>query len=146
MIDREAIYSALFTRLSDAFPGYWATREVVPADRCQKWPALLVIATDGTAHQSDEWTTPPRWTLRAEIALYIQRKDSRSDFEPFLFETLGALEDALAPQASEASFGRTFHTTLGDIVQRAWIVDYEITHHPGDQRAAIFATVEMLSP
>ncbi len=145
-MNREACYLALFQRLRDALPGYWATRDLVPTDKCDLWPALIVCAMEEGAYQTDAGNAPATWRLTAIVALYLQRLSPTIAIETTAHAAIDAVVAALAPRPGEATFGQSFHSTLGDLVERVWVAgNAEIHRKPGDERAVVLIPVEMFT-
>ncbi len=143
---RETLYAALFARLEATLAGYWCTRDLVPVASCSRWPACILTAGDQTAQQDDHGNAPALWRLEATVALYLQRADAAQPFEPAIHAAIDQVVNALGPQPAESSYGLSYHTTLGDLVERAWVQGaVEIHREPGDQRAVILIPVEMFS-
>ncbi len=143
---REDAYAALFARLSEAMPDYWASRNFLPSDRIPQWPALLVWATTEQADPTDFDTQPSVWRLGAVARLHVVRPDPAQPFEPILHAAMDAVDDALDARSGEDTFGRTPHTTLGGAVLEAKLKGLcEIFRHPEDQRAVIEMPIEMLA-
>lgn len=146
MIDREAVYAALFERIEAAMTGYYATRDLVPASQCQRWPAVILTAGDQVVDEEDGDTTPTVWRLGAVANLYLQRPISALPFEPEINAAIDLLVNALDPQAGEATYGRTAHTTLDDACESARVRGtIEIFRQPDDQRAVVVIPIEMLA-
>ncbi len=143
-MNREACYAALLTRLSAALPSYWATRDFVSAAQCNRWPALLVHATEETAIQSDGDSAGTVWLLQANVSLYVERDGSGQTFETALHAAVDSVVGALRAQGGEATFGDAPWTTLGDLVERVWVQgSVELWREPDDRKAIVVIPVEM---
>ena len=100
MINREAIFAALFAKLG-ASAGY-----VVKSRRLKHWndvpkidqPALFMAQGTQTAQTVRGY--PTIWTLNVDVYIYV-RTDGGADPGPLLNPLLDALEAALAPNAAE---------------------------------------------
>jgi hypothetical protein len=144
-MDFETIYQALFARLEATFSGWDSTREFLIFDQVQDWPLLMVNASEMDAIQSDADPVPARWLLRARVTLYLDRSDASTPFETSILSAVAQVVDALKPQAGEASVGASYHTTLGDLVERAWVhgtVEVYRRLDPSD-RAMVLIPIEM---
>ena len=109
MINREAIYSALFTLLQGT--GTYVTK----SRRLKHWndvpkdaqPALFMATGNQTAETVRG--QPTRWTLSVDVYVYV-RTDGGADPGPIINPLLDAIEAALAPNAIENA------QTLGGLV------------------------------
>ncbi len=143
-MNREACYAALLARLSVALPNYWATRDFVSAAQCNRWPALLVHAIEETAIQSDNGNAGIIWLLQANVLLYVEREGSGQPFETTLHALIDAVVAALKAQGGEMTFGDAPWTTLGGLVERAWVQGtVELWREPDDRKAIVVIPVEM---
>lgn len=100
MINREAIFTALFTKLSAS--GVYVTK----SRRLKHWndvpkdaqPALFMAQGNQTAQTVRG--QPTRWTLNVDVYVYA-RTDGGADPGPIINQLLDAIEAALAPNAIE---------------------------------------------
>src|SRR5579863_8684135 len=114
-MNREAIYSALFTAVSTAAPFATIGR------RLRHWsdvaaveqPALFMVQKSETAHRTRG--LPPKWTLTVDLFVYVHAPDDVSPPTPALNPLLDAIEAGLAP------IGAADTQTLGGLVDHAWI-------------------------
>ncbi len=116
MINREPIYAALFAKFA-AIPGiktrsrrlkHWT--DVPPSNQ----PALFQTQITETADKRPG--IPTKWTLRAEIYVYVNAgKDPHAIPATAINAVLDAVEAALQPEPCEEE------QTLGGLVQRCWI-------------------------
>jgi hypothetical protein len=120
---REAIYAALFARLSGAAPFRTATRrirEYADVDQATQ-PALLQVEL------GEKWNArpgaPPVVTLAARLFLYCESNDPTAPVSSGMNALLDAVSNALAPPLSPHG---PFRQTLGGLVQHAGIAG-EIT-------------------
>lgn len=98
MINREAIYSALWTLVSGAAQFATASR------RLRHWsdvnsaemPALFMSEKGGTATHK-HLGTPAVWTLQADFYLYVHSSDPYAAPATLLNPLIDAIEAALAP-------------------------------------------------
>jgi len=113
MKDREAAYSALFSRLS-GIPGvstaerrlrHWS--DVQPAEM-----PYLALAVAGQIAEPVK-RLPTKWNLGADLYLYVQSDSSPPG--PILNALLDKIDAALAPDVGQDT------QTLGGIVSHAWI-------------------------
>lgn len=130
-LDREAIFSAIFTRLQ-AIPGLltvsrkWKHFDDVPPEQ---QPALFL--NTGPERCSHERGMPAKWTLQPTLHLYC-----RNDADPLaapgiqIHAILRNIEAAFDRTAAEASIANgpfsdsgadSTGTTLGGLVNHAWI-------------------------
>jgi hypothetical protein len=114
-MNREAIYSALFSHLAAAAPFAYTSRrlkhwtDLQPAEK----PALMVIQKNETAHRIHGF--PPKWTLEVDIYVYCQAPDEYKSASTVLNPLIDAIESALAPPPyAEVQ-------TLGGLVDHCWI-------------------------
>jgi hypothetical protein len=136
MIQREAIYAALWTLASAAAPFATASRrlrhwsDVAAAEQ----PALFISEKGGQA-QVKALGAPVVWTLYADFYLYVHSSDPYTAPAVILNPLLDALEAALAPSPT------TGLQTLGmpAMVQHAYIAGKIDTDEGvlGDQAIAI---------
>lgn len=121
-LDREAIARALFDRLA-AIPGFTTTSrtfrpwgEVPPSEQ----PALFLVGSDEEPEVKDRGL-PPVWRVRHKVFVYTSNEDSPSS-PPGAVQNalLSAVEAALEAQPGEDA--SAFHTTLGGLVSRAYMV------------------------
>lgn len=119
MTGREAIFAALFAKLS-AVPGVvTASRElrhwndVSPGEQ----PALFLAQGDqaaavpGRPAGGATWVGPTQWTLAAEVTLYVHKDTCGAPILATAFNTLlDAVEAALAPDPGQ------MEQTLGGLV------------------------------
>lgn len=114
-MSREAIYAALFTRVSAAAGFVTASRifrpftEVEPAER----PAIFQVQDTQTPNQSRQ--RPPIWTLRASLFIYVWQPDPNTTAASELNTLVDAVEAALAPNPV------TQVQDLGGLVSHCWI-------------------------
>jgi len=114
-MNREAIYQALFAKVSGA--AGFATQ----SRRLRHWsdvgaaeqPALFQVQKGETAHR--DAGLPPRWTLAVDLFLYAQAPDDQSAPSSVLNPLLDAIEAALTPDPV------TNLQTLGGLVAHCWI-------------------------
>ena len=95
MIDREAIYEALFQRLQEQLAGEvkYFTRRLDHWENINSQPALLLVADNQRAEQ--QFGLPPIWTLAAEIYLYLVSSKSDQTPESSIHALVDKLELAL---------------------------------------------------
>jgi hypothetical protein len=142
MIEREAIYRALWALGADAAQFVTASRrmrhwnEVAPAEQ----PALFLAEKGGQAAVK-ALGAPAVWTLHADFYLYVHSSDPYAAPAALLNPLIDALEQALAPSPV------TGIQTLGlpQMVQHAYIAGKVETDEGvlGDQAVAI-VPVEIL--
>jgi hypothetical protein len=119
-MSREAAFSALFQRVSVAFPWELASRriklwsEVPPGQR----PALFQLESGPETYQ---WTSPatPRRAYEAKLVMYFDARDSSQPGARAINCALDALDAALAPTGADLAKGRQ---TLGGAVYDCRIV------------------------
>lgn len=139
---REAIYSALFDLVSNV-PGL-----VTKSRRLKHWddvaaemqPALFQ-AQKTQAAQPRPQGTPAKWTLRAELFLYVNSgQDPEAVPATQLNDFMDAIEAALAPSPVSGL------QTLGGLVQHCWISGEVLTDEGtlGPQAVAIIP-IEILA-
>jgi hypothetical protein len=106
-MSREAAFSALFQRVSTAFPWGLASRriklwsEVPPGQR----PALFQLESGPETYQ---WTSPatPRRSYETKLILYFDARDPSRPGASAINHALDALDAALAPQGADLANGR----------------------------------------
>ena len=119
-MSREAAFSALFVRLSSAYPWGLASRrirlwsDVPPSQR----PALFQLESGPETYQWSSLATPRR-TYEAKLFLYFDARDPTRPGASAINEALDALDAALAPAGKDLAAGRQ---TLGGAVYDARIV------------------------
>lgn len=119
-MSREAAFSALFQRVSVAFPWGLASRriklwsEVPPSQR----PALFQLESGPETYQ---WTSPaaPRRTYEAKLIMYFDARDPSRPGASAINHALDALDAALAPAGVDLAKGRQ---TLGGAVYDCKII------------------------
>src|ERR1700733_8370449 len=111
---REAAFSALFARVSSAYPWGLASRRMkiwseVPA---ALRPAFFQLESGPETYQ---WASPatPKRTLEAKLFLYFDERARTPPVASALTHALDAIDAALAPAASRIGLGRQ---TLGGAV------------------------------
>lgn len=117
-MNREAIYSALFSTVSSAAGFATASRrlrhwsDVGPAEQ----PALFMVQKHETAqHQRGQ---PPKWTLAVDLFVYAQAAADTLPAGPVINPLIDAIEAALAPVGSDVAIATA---TLGGLTYRTWI-------------------------
>jgi hypothetical protein len=119
-MSREAAFSALFQRVSVAFPWGLASRriklwsEVPPGQR----PALFQLESGPESYQGTSPATPRR-TFEAKLIMYFDARDPSQPGACAINEALDALDYALAPTGADLAIGRQ---TLGGAVYDCRIV------------------------
>jgi hypothetical protein len=150
VLDREAIYSALFARLQaklGAACGLYSRRfldlDQIPASQ---QPALLLVATEQSPDYPGHGQLPAKYDLRALAILYARAQpDDPAGPEPLLHQLVAQLDAALIADPGEGPFSEVA-TTLGGLVTWARIAG-PVELHPGadaDQAAAL-VPIEMLA-
>lgn len=142
MIDREAIYTALWTLGSGAAIFASANRrlrhwsDVAPVEQ----PALFMTEKGGQAVVK-ALGAPTVWTLYADFYIYVHSSDPYTAPSTILNPLLDALDQALAPTAATG----IQNLGLPDMVQHAYIAGKIDTDEGvlGDQAIAI-VPVEIL--
>lgn len=117
MINREAIYAALFSRLQN-IPGFNTTsrrlrhwNDVASSER----PALFQAQGHETAKPGDPARgLPTKWTLAVDLYVYVSTTDQAAPGSA-INPLLDAIEAALAPE------GMATAQTLGGLVEHCWI-------------------------
>ena len=138
---REAIYSALFARMSAAAGFATASR------RLRHWsdvgtveqPALFQVQKSETARR--EAGLPPKWTLAVDLFLYAHAPDDLTAAATVMNPLLDAIEAALAPDPV------TNVQSLGGLAAHCWIAGKVETDEGvlGGQAVAI-VPIEILVP
>lgn len=132
-MNRETIYAALFAKVnaingivtSSRILQHW--NDVTPRDQ----PALFQTQVNESPEQRKG--LPPKWTLRAQLYLYVNRGgDHKIIPSQKINELIDKIETALKPD------GNGFQT-LGGIVSHCWIDGTIVTSEGllGDQEVAI---------
>jgi len=119
-MSREAVFSALFAAVSNAYDWGLASRRMklwseVPASLR---PALFQLESGPETYQ---WSTlaTPRRTFEAKLFLYFDARDPTRPGASAINEALDAIDAALAPSKLDTSRGRQ---TLGGVVYDCRIV------------------------
>jgi hypothetical protein len=119
-MSREAVFSALFATVSNAYDWGLASRRMklwseVPATLR---PALFQLESGPETYQ---WSTlaTPRRTFEAKLFLYFDARDPSRPGASAINEALDAIDAALAPSKLDTSRGRQ---TLGGVVYDCKIV------------------------
>lgn len=120
-LDREAIFSALYSRLKAQVPSVRLfSRRFLPYDSLKQsdLPSLELIQEGDVRSQAE--AEPPRWTLNAWIVLYVMNTDKSPDTTPdsMLNQIELEIEKALTLQFGESSPCQGWETTLGGLVIR----------------------------
>ena len=112
---RETIYAALFALVSGAAPFATASRrfQLITAVQTGQMPALYMSQAGETVAR--DRITPPRYTLRVDLAVYAQNPDATQSAAPQLNALLDAVEAALAPPAPQLD------QTLGGLVSHCYL-------------------------
>lgn len=148
---REAIMQALYDRLRTSVKNLgFTSRAFLSFDDIpqSEQPALLVVEYKGGAIRNANPGLPPVWSQHAMVILLVRDSaPSRNQtVETALHAMIGQVETALARQSNESSsLPDSYGTTLGGVVMRCWVTDYEIHHGAGAGQAAASVTVEMLA-
>ena len=120
---RETIYSALFTLVSSV-PGLVTTsrRLVHWSDVSPEMQPALFQAQINQAAQPRPEGLPTRWTLKADIWLYVNTGQDPGAIPAILLNNfMDAIEAALAPSLV------TGKQTLGGLVSHCWIAGEVLT-------------------
>jgi len=155
-LDREPIYAALFARLQANVPGF-----VTMSRRLKTWddisrdeqPALYLATGDQTP--VNRLGVPPTWMLEAFVYMYF-RLDEPTEMIPSaqLNAALTAIENALEAQQADFDpslkdnpfFGQRRHqTTLGGLVQYAWMLPALVVEGIAQGQAAVRVPIQMLA-
>jgi len=148
-LDREPIYARLFERLA-AVPGLaYSSRRLKPyADvPGSEQPALFLTTGDQTPE--NKLGEPPTWILGADVFLYVRMDDPETIPGAVLNALIKTIEEALEWRISDVVPGPVFaptgrvQTTLGGLVQYAWIADSRIVEGVTAQQAAAHLSIEM---
>jgi hypothetical protein len=112
---REAIYSALFTLISDAAPFVTKSRRfrLITDMQPSELPALFQTQAGEETRQVKG--IPPKYTLSADITIYAFNPDTNGAATPQLNALVDAVEAALAPNPA------TGLQTLGGLVSHCFI-------------------------
>ena len=140
-MNREAIYSALFAKITGAAGFGTASRrlrhwsDVGPAEQ----PALFQVQKSEMAKR--DAGLPPKWTLALDLFVYAQAPDDLSAATTVMNPLLDAIEAALAPDPV------TNVQSLGGLVAHCWIAGKVETDEGvlGGQAVAI-VPIEILVP
>lgn len=135
MTGREAIYAALFARVSSVAPfaTIGRTRKHVDDVPAVNQPALF--QTQGKQIATGAFAQPTKWTLHADLWIYAHASNPHADGNAaaLLNQLIDAVETALAP---EPAMGRQ---TLGGLVSHCSIAGMIETDEGllGDQAVAV---------
>jgi hypothetical protein len=154
-IDREAPYAALLERLRESLSEvvvtlsdktrHWA--DVEPMDQ----PAVFLALSDQTP--VNVIGVPPRWILQADLYVYVHSDpDNQADIPRVtLNRIIAAIEAALEWRAADGAGagqhrGEERHqTTLGGLVQYAWVSEAQIMEGVALGQSAAILSIEMLT-
>jgi hypothetical protein len=153
-IDHEAPYTALFQRLQSDVIGL-----VTMSEKLKHWenveppaqPALFMALSDQTPINA--FGLPPRWLLEAELYLYVHSDpDDAQDIPRKRINVLiKSIEEGMEWRPADlAGTGQNrgeerHQTTLGGLVQYAWISGIQIAEGVAVGQSAARFTVEMLA-
>lgn len=122
-LDREALASALFSRLQAALPSLqFSARRPIAWDQCPAQPALLLVKGPETAEAMRGM--PTKWTLAYDAVIYTQRdEDPATAHDTAQNQIILAVEQALERTPAEAAAlgahyindGQDPYTTLGGL-------------------------------
>jgi hypothetical protein len=122
LLDAEPIYSALFARLKDAASWRVVSRQLRDWDKLHattEMPALFMTSGAMTPAYRDPGT-PPVWTLRAWVYIYVAGPGTGDSPDQILLKYLGKVTSALARQTTDRVSSRadvgSIHTNLGGLV------------------------------
>lgn len=144
MLDQAAIHQALFDRLSEEVEAKYATRDWVDPSALisvGRYPALL-YSVEGYRNQNAPGL-PPKVVLEAKVIIYIP-VTSASETTDDVLALVQKVESALLLHEGEDPYrsgGRA--TTVGDLVDWAWVTSVVIGEGHVTGTAAAQVTIEM---
>ncbi len=117
MIDREPIYSAIYSLLQtvQGFRTVSRRLKLWSDETAGPFPAVYMVqAGEDPTYQTKG--LPALWTLRVDLLLYTYQSDQKSSPMPQANNLVSAIEALLATDNSDGTF-----FTLGGLVNRCWI-------------------------
>ena len=116
MINREAIYSALYDKLNTIQGFRTVSRRFKLWSELQpeQMPACMMVQAGEVGMQ--EGGTPTRWEMSVDILIYTFQADDTISPTPQLNSLLDAVEALFAPDDPASN-----RLTLGGLVTRAWL-------------------------
>lgn len=148
-LDHEACYAALHARLEAKLkpdPFHVVTRRRVDSAQMRQQPALQVVETGAVAQVARN--LPTIWTLQADAVVFAQPSKGSDAPGALLSALLRAVEAALEREPDErpGASGEQRWTTLGGLVQHAWISGpIERGYVPETDQAIVFIPIEMVT-
>jgi hypothetical protein len=133
MINRETIFAALFTLVSNAATFNTKGRKLKHWNEISSADQPALFQTQGKEHATAGYRQPTKWMLSASIYVYAHQNALDVLPSTALNNLIGAIELALAPDLA------TGEQTLGGLVQHCRIVGEVETDEGllGDQSIAI---------
>lgn len=143
MLDREAVYDALFERLREKLAGevMYFTRRLDHFENIQTQPAMLLLA--GNQRAEHQFGMPPVWTLAAEIYFYVVSSKSDQTPETKLHALVGAVEAGLARDAEP--FTTEWGVRLGQLVDSIRLTTVEVEQGEDNGQAVAVVRLEMVA-
>jgi hypothetical protein len=147
VLDREAIFAALFARLQDKLAGPvvyftrrfegWATTQLQPA---------LILESDKQIPSSSPGQ-PTIWTLTAKVGIYAEAMAADASPETALHALTQAVEAALLRDVSEARSidGDDVETSLGGLVTSCQIAGVETEQGVEGGQGVVWITIRMVA-
>lgn len=127
-LDIDAIYQALFDRVSDSLAGTLklATRRSEHFESSLSQPAMLMLASDVQPTQTKG--LPITWRLGAKFVFYLKATDGLASPETPLLSLVAQLEAALQRQWDEAAVPDSdeWGTSLGGLVSSIQMTNVEL--------------------
>jgi hypothetical protein len=148
-LDQERIYAALHERLKEKLEGNGfvaVTRERVDASRLKVQPVLQVVEIGGVS--TPVRNLPAVWTLQADAVIYARPEKISPAPGAEISQLVRLVEAALErdPEESPGASGETRWTTLGGLVQHAWIAgSVERAFVKDAEQAIVFVPIEMVT-
>lgn len=151
-LDREPIYAALFARLQASLTGV-----NLFSRRLRHWSNVAAVAqpavflTIGDQLPQNRLDEPTLWLLVAELFLYVRMDDPNAVPGTRLNGLLKQIDGALEWRPADLVAGQMFtargrqQTTLGGLVQYAWVTDVVAVEGVSTDQAAVKVSIEMLS-
>lgn len=156
-LDREALFAALFTRLSTAAGFTLFSRKMVDFDACVQGeqPALYLVKGDEQIVDPNP-KLPTKWKLAAEVYIFcLNLADPNAGPSIQLNELITAVEGVLIRQPSEGfvpgqPFAQTndWWTSLNGLCSHCWISGPIIVGEgaAGDQAVAVIPLEILVTP
>ena len=139
MLNRDAIYEALYQRLQEQLAGdiKYFTRRPDHWENVNSQPALLLLATGHRA--AHELGLPPIWTFSATVFIYLASSKSDQTPETAIHDLVDRVE--LALQRTTEPRGGEWGVRLDDLVETIRLVSVDVS--PGQDAGQAVAAIQL---